>query len=153
MAGILFHATSGEVAASTAPKTFLQIKAATNQRALVRGIRIFGKQPAGGLDTPVKIRLTRSTSNFGTAGVAAVAAKNNPSASETLQTTCGANFGTEPTSPSDTGILYEVQPQSGVIEFLPFDEPWPIPGGNALNFEVTAASGTPTLAITAICEE
>lgn len=150
MAGLDLHVTSGEVAcaASAAVKTVLQIKAPTNQRLVVIGFKVMGKSAAGGTDPGVKLRLTRSTSNFGT-GSSATPAKLNPSNGETVQSTAFGNFTIEPTSPSDCGVTYEVNPQSGVIEYYPFDKPWPVPGGQSLQIEATAVSGqTPTLAYT-----
>jgi hypothetical protein len=152
MAGVLFHVNSGEVSlsASTA-KTVLQIKSATNQRVKIKHIRILGKQPAGGTDTPIKVRLTRSTGSFGT-GSAATLAKNDPSDSETLQTTANAAFTVEPTTPTDGGLWWEVPPQSGIEEFLPFGDEIRIPGGASVNFECTSP-GTPTLMIEVSGEE
>ena len=147
MAGVLLHATSGEVtlAAATA-KTTLQLKAAANQRVLVSAISLLGKAAAGGTDTPVKARITRSTTAFGTAGTganAAVVSKNDPSDSEAIQTTAGGNFTAEPTS-ADAGIWYEFNPQSGlVIQFAPGKE-WKIPGGQSLQIELTSVA-TPTI--------
>lgn len=144
MAGLLCRVNSGEVAlvASTA-KSVLQIKPAANQRVLVKTLRLLGKQPAGGTDTPVKVRLTRSTANFGTFS-AATAAKNNPSNGETIQTTCGANASVEPTSPTDGGLWWEFQPQSGVIEPLSQGLWIEVPGGQSVQFEATS-TGTPTV--------
>ena len=152
MSALVCHVNSGEVTlvASTA-KSVLQIKAPANQRVLLKAIKLFGKQPAGGTDTPVKIRLTRSTANFGTFS-AATANKNNPSNGETIQTSCGANASAEPTAPTDGGLWWEVQPQSGVIEFLPPGLEVQIPGGQAINIECTS-NGTPTVMITATFEE
>jgi hypothetical protein len=152
MAGVLFHGNSGEVAlvAATA-KTVYQIKAASNQRVLVVALRLLGKQPAGGTDTPIKVRMTRSTANFGT-GTAVTLGKNDPGDAETLQTTAAANFTVEPTSPTDSGLWWEIQPQSGVIEFLPPGLEIKIPGGQAVNFECTS-TGTPTILITASSQE
>lgn len=152
MAGVLAHVNSGEVAlvANTA-RSILQIKAPTNQRLLIRALRLFGKQPAGGTDTPCKVRLTRSTANFGTFS-AATASKNDPSDSETLQATCGANASVEPTSPTDGGLWWELQPQSGIIELLPPDQVIKIPGGQSAQFEFTSIA-TPTVILTASYEE
>jgi hypothetical protein len=152
MAGVLAHVNSGEctLVASTA-KSLLQIKAATNQRVLIRGLRLLGKQPAGGTDTPVKIRMTRSTANFGTF-TGATPAKNDPTDSETLQTTCGSNASVEPTSPTDGGLWWEVQPQSGIEELLPPDLVIKVPGGQSVQFEATS-TGVPVLLITATFEE
>ena len=152
MAGVGFSVNSGEctLVAATA-KTLLQVKAATNQRVLIRGLKILGKQAAGGTDPVVKVRMTRSTANFGT-GSTATPSKSNPSNGETLQTSCAANFTVEPTSPTDTGQWWEVQPQSGVIEFLPPGMEIQVPGGQSVQFEALS-TGTPTLLVTAIVEE
>ena len=152
MAGLLLNVNSGEVTlvANTA-KTVLQIKAPANQRLAVKSLRITGKQPAGGTDTPFKLRLTRSTSNFGT-GTAQTPKANNPSFTETPQSSASQNFSVEPTGPADTNQWWEIQPQGGVIEFLPPGLDIPIPGGQSLNFEATSA-GTPSFTLTAQYEE
>lgn len=153
MAGLYFQVTSGEVAlVANTPKTVLQIKAPTNQRVKVKSIRIMGKQPAGGTDTPTKVRLTQSSANFGTSTGAATIGKRNPVDPETIQTSAGYNFTAEPTTPTDSGDWWEVQPQSGAGEsYYPGDEII-IPGGHALNIECTNP-GTPTMTVTCICEE
>lgn len=147
MAGVLANVNSGEVSlvAATA-KTVLQLKAPANQRLLIQSVRILGKQPAGGTDTPIKVRLTQSSANFGT-GSAATPGKNNPSDSETLQASASSNFSVEPTSPTDSGEWWEVQPQAGIIEFLPPGKEIVVPGGHAVNFECTSAA-TPVLLVT-----
>jgi hypothetical protein len=152
MAGVVGHVNSGEVVfvAATA-KTILQAKSATNQRSVIKAIRLTGKQPAGGTDTPVRLRMTRSTANFGT-GSAATAGKNDPTDSETIQTVFAANFTVEPTSPTDSGLWWEVQPQSGLIEFYPTDLYIKIPGGQSAQFEVLSVA-TPTLVMEITFEE
>lgn len=152
MAGLLFDVTSGEVtlAANTA-RTLLQIKAPANQGVLVWGLHILGKQAAGGTDPVVKVRITRSTANFGT-GTAAATGKRNPSLGWAIQSTCTAAFSVEPTAPADAGRVWEVPPQSGLIEFYPPAKEYPIPAGQSLQFEATS-TGTPTLTLTASCEE
>lgn len=153
MAALTFHVNSGEVAlAAATAKTVLQIKAPANQRVVVKGLRIFGKQAAGGSDPVVKVRMTRSTANFGT-GTSATPGKNDPSDSETIQSTAASNFTVEPTSPTDSGLWWEFQPQLGIEEFLPLDMVIKIPGGQSVNFEMTTPSGTPTVMMTATCEE
>lgn len=152
MAGLRLLVNSGEcVMVAATAKTLLQVKAATNQRVIIRSIRCTGKQPAGGTDTPGKLRMTRSTANFGT-GTVATAGKSNPSNGETIQTAFAGNFSAEPTSPTDSGLWWEVQPQSGVIEFLPPGSEIEVPGGQAANFELTIA-GTPTVLLTVGIEE
>src|SRR4051812_46552543 len=128
MAGIGLWATSGEVAlvAATA-KSVLQVKAPANQRLLIRTIRFFGKSAAGGTDAMVKVRMTRSTANFGTFS-SATTGKVNPSNGETLQGTYGKDASAEPTSPTDTGYLWEFSPQGGVIEPLPPGTVIEVPG-------------------------
>lgn len=153
MAGILFNVNSGEIALSTTPLTVLQIKAPSNQRVLLRRLAFTGKMAAGGTDTPVKVRFTRSTSNFGTAGSSVTPAKQNTSDSETVQTTAGKNFSVEPTTPADALMWWEVQPQSGIIENFPPNAPVVIPGGSSLNIEATAGAGTPTVNFQVTCEE
>lgn len=154
MAGVAFVVNSGEVAlvAATA-KTVMQVKAAANQRVVIKGLKFLGKQAAGGSDVVVKVRMTRSTANFGTGGSTPVAGKLNPSNGETIQTTFGANFSAEPTSPTDSGLWWEVQPQSGIIEALPPGQWIEVPGGQSVNFEMTSPSGTPTLLVTVTGEE
>jgi hypothetical protein len=144
MAGVLWHVNSGEcsLVAATA-KTIIQVKAPTNQRLILRALRFFGKQAAGGTDTPCKIRLTRSTANFGT-GSAATAAKNDPNDGETLQAVCAANFTVEPTTPADGGLWWELQPQTGIIEPLAPGQEIKIPGAAAANFEFTSPA-TPSV--------
>lgn len=153
MAGVGFTVNSGEVVlvAATA-KTVLQVKAAANQRTLIKGIKLLGKQPAGGTDTPCKVRMTRSTANFGTAGTTPTAGKLNPSNGETIQTAFGAGFSVEPTAPTDSGLWWEVQPQAGVIEALPPGSVIEVPGGQSVNFEFTSP-GAPTVLVTVTGEE
>ena len=152
MAGILFQVNSGEVAlvASTAKSVF-QIKAPANQRVLIRMLRVFCKAPAGGTDTPVKMRMTRNTANFGT-GTAATPSKNNPADTETIQSTAFANFTVEPTTPTDGGLWLEVQPQLGIEEIYPIGNPIVIPGGQSAQFEFTATA-TETMMVSLVCEE
>ena len=152
MAGLAFKVKSGEVAlASGVAKTVLQVKAPANQRVLIKEVRIMGKQAAGGTDSVVKVRVTDSSANFGTAGSTPTPTKNNLGDPETVQTTAGASFSAEPTSPTDCGLEWEVQPQSAIIE--PLMIPIVINGGHAKNFELTAPSGTPTLEVQVDCEE
>jgi hypothetical protein len=152
MAGLKLFVNSGEVVfvANTA-KTALQIKAPTNQRLLLKQIKVFGKQPAGGTDTPVKFRLTRSTANFGT-GTTATPGKLNTSNPETIQSTAANNFTVEPTSPTDTAYWQEVQPQTGTIEFEPITDPIEVPGGTSIQAEITSV-GTPTVTVVFEYEE
>lgn len=152
MAALRLAVNSAEVVlvAATA-KTALQIKAPTNQRLKITQISVLGKSAAGGTDTPLKIRLTRSTANFGT-GTAATPGKVDPAWAETVQSTAAGNFSAEPTSPTDSGTWFEVQPQVGIILPFPPGTEILIPGGNALNIEATSTA-TPTILVTVWYEE
>jgi len=150
MAGLYLNVTSGEFALTANTAQSLQVKAPANQRLVIRGIRIFGKSAAGGTDVPVKVRMTQSSANFGS-GSAAVVGKNNQIDPETAQGTYTL-LTTEPTSPTDGGIEWEVQPQSGIIEFLAPKLEIPVPGGKAVNFQFTSVA-TPTMTITLAVEE
>ena len=152
MAGVIAFVNSGNVAlvAATA-KSILQVKAPANQRLVIRTIRITGLQPAGGTDTPVTIRMTQNSANFGTFS-AATAGKQDTSNAEALQGTYGKNATVEPTSPTDSGLQWDVQPQGGLVEFLPLDQWIPVPGGRSVQFEATSP-GTPTLLMTLAVEE
>jgi hypothetical protein len=145
MAGMLLNVNSGEVAlvANTA-KTILQIKAPDDRKLVVNSLQIMGKQAAGGTDTPVKIRITRSTGSFGT-GVVATPGKVDPGGNpETFESTAYANFSGEPGAPIDTGLWYEFQPQAGLVIYLPPGQEWIVPGGQSLQIEATS-TGSPTL--------
>lgn len=151
MALLRFNVNSGETTlVANTPKTILQIKAPANQRVLIRALRFFGKQAAGGTDVPCKVRMTRSTAAFGTSSAATIG-KVNPGDPETIQSTAFATFTAEPTS-TDAGLWWELQPQTGVEEFLPDNRPIMIPGGQSVQFEATS-SGTPVLNFQAECEE
>lgn len=151
MAGLLLSVTSGELALVAAtPKTVLQIKAPANQRLTLRTFSAFGKSAAGGTDVPVKVRFTRSSANFGT-GFGATVGKANPSNGETAQGTYTV-LSAEPTSPSDGGYFDEFNPQSGLVIPFPPGMEFQIPGGQALNIELTSA-GTPTVVVTCMVEE
>jgi hypothetical protein len=152
MAGIIAFASSGEVALVAAtPKSVLQIKAPANQRIIIRSLRFLGKAAAGGTDTPIKVKMTRNSATFGTF-TAMTPGKQNPSNGETLQGTYGQNASVEPTSPADSGLWWEVQPQSGVEELLPIDQWIEVPGGQSVQFECTSIA-TPTILIVATVEE
>lgn len=164
MAGLKLVANSGEVVlvASTV-KTVLQIAmpAAGNQRALVTGIRITGKSAAGGVDVPIQVRLTRCiNANKGTSGATATPGKLNPSNPEVVQSIANITFSVEPTSLTDTGIWWNVQPQSGIIEFFPPALNVEIPaslsgntGLNCLNVECTPGTTGATITVSVSYEE
>jgi len=154
MAGTLFTASSGDVAlASATAKTCLQIKASASTGVYCKGFRVVGIQAAGGTDAAVKLRATRSTGSFGTATGAGYAAKTDPDRAVAIQATVSYNFTAEPTSPTDQYDYAAFNPESGFTEIWPRDLWLFIPAGAALNFELTAVSGTPGIRVTAFCEE
>ena len=153
MAGVLLRVNSGEVAlvAATAKSVF-QLKAPANQRLIVKGIRLFGKSAAGGTDTVIRVRLTRNSAAFGTF-TAATPSKNDPTDSETVQSTAGSNASIEPTTPTDGGLWWEIQPQAGVMESLAPGTEIKIPGGQSIQFEFLSPAGTPTVLVECDYEE
>jgi hypothetical protein len=155
MAGMLLNVNSGEVAlVANTPKTILQIKAAANRKMLVNSVQIMGKQPAGGTDTPVKIRITRSTTDFGVGGQV-TPGKVDPGGvpdAEAPESMAYANFVTEPDSPIDSGLWYEFQPQTGLVIYLPPGQEWSVPGSHSLQIEATS-TGSPTLVAVLGCAE
>lgn len=141
MAGNRFTVNSDAVATSTTPKSVLQVKAASNVPLLLTKIAVTGNAAAGGTDSPATVRLTRSTASFGTF-TSATPAKDDPARAETLQLTAGYNATVEPTSPTYTSKKRYCPPAGSVIWVL--DPPVIVPGGNAINVEITAAAGTPS---------
>ncbi len=152
MAGVGVYVNTGLVALVAAtPKSLLQIKAPANQRLIIKTLRMLGDQSAGGTDAPVKVRMTQSSASFGTFS-AATAGKQDSTNPETLQGTYGTNATVEPTTPTDSGLEWYVQPQGGIIEMLGSDQWIPVPGGHSVQFECTSP-GTPSLAFCATVEE
>ena len=152
MAGILVHGNSGEFALTAGvPQSACQVKSAANQRNVIRQIKLLGKMPAGGTDTPVKVRATYSSSNFGTFS-GGVYAKIDQSTPENITATFGGRASVEPTSPTDLAMIWEFNPQIWTVE------PWikelsiPVPGGSSVQFELTSAA-TPTVAVEIFWEQ
>lgn len=153
MAGLEFTATSGYVSLSTSEKTCIQIKAPSSQGVWLKGTRVTGGQAAGGTDAAVKMRQTLSTANFGTSGSTATTGPTNDWMSQSVNSTCGANFSAEPTSPTDLGDYTYFNPEAGYEILWPRSEWRFIKPGSARNISLTAVSGTPSVAVTATCEE
>ena len=154
MAGVIFTVATGPTGNLTASntQTLLQVKAPTNQRVLLREVRITGSQPIGGTDTPVLFKLTRSTASFGT-GTSVTPQKNNPSDSETIQSTSAKMFSGEPTS-TDTFFPWSINPESGLVELFPDNRPIVIPGGQSVQLvAITPSGSTPNLNVQFRCEE
>jgi len=152
MAGQRITASISVALAAATANEVMQIKAAANQRVLLRRLVVTGTASAGGTDAATTGRLTLSTANFGTFTGTVVKTKVNPSNGETIQTTFSGNTtgGTPSTTPTDLGQYFAVNPQSGIV--LRYEPPLEIPGGQAINVELTNA-GTPTHRVFAEVEE
>lgn len=141
MAGILLHATSGEVAIANG-KTILQVVAAANDRLKVSSWGI-GFKGTSATDVPVLVTILRQTTagtmSAGTAGVNL--SKKNNADPETVQTTVQINATVEPTS-GDIIENFEVHPQTGVIKLYPAGQELIIPNGGRLAIKVTSAALT-----------
>lgn len=148
MAGNYFGTSSGEVTCSTTPTTILQIRAAANVGRHVRKIVVEGREAAGGTESPGTVELLTS----GSTGTGSAVTEGTPASGETLQGSSKHTFTVEPTTPVATGQKRSVYPSGGVGVFL-FDPPLRIPGGQAINVRVTAASATPKFQATADAEE
>ena len=135
MSTVGFFMTTGEVSlvADTA-KTVIAVTGATNHRSLIKIIGIFFKGVTV-TNEPVTVDLIRCT-NAGT-GSAAAPVKVDPDMSETLQIDFVTNLTVEP-----TGITllksWSIHPQSGYEMFLPFDSPYPLPGGDFMGIRCKA---------------
>jgi len=148
MAGIDFTATSGSITlASATAKT-------SNQGVWIKGLRVTGGQAAGGTDAAVLVKQTVSSTNFGSASSnSAVSGAINDMMTVTLNTTLTGNFTSEPTSPTDVGDYVYFNPEAGYEVLWPRAEWRFVKPGQARNFTLTAVSGTPTIALTVLCEE
>ena len=154
MAGLRCKASSGAASAlvSATAKTILQLKAPTNQRLVVTGFILYGAQAAGGTDAAVKVRMTRSTANFGT-GTGVTPKAINPSDGETPQATVSSLFSAEPTSPTDASDYRYFNPESGLEVYFPWNAYLEVPGGQSIQWEFTSVSGTPSVGVTVLYEE
>ena len=104
MAGLRLHVPTGEVslAASTA-KTVFTLTAPSNHRVLIRGIEIFFKGTSS-TDTPVKIEISRITTDGGTASTPTVA-KNDENSGETPLSTVKSAYTVEPSTFGANAVL------------------------------------------------
>lgn len=135
MSAVGFFMTTGEVAlvAATA-KTVIAVTGATNHRSLIKTIGIFFKGTTVS-NEPVTVDLIRCT-NAGT-GDAGAPVKVDPDMSETLQIDFVSNLSAEPTGITVLKTWY-IHPQSGYEIVLPFDGPYPLPGGDFMGIRCTA---------------
>ena len=127
--------TTGEVSlvAATA-KTVIAVTGGTNHRSLIKTIGIFFKGTTVS-NEPVTVDLIRCTS-AGT-GTAGAPVKVDPDMSETLQIDFVTNNSAEPSGITVLKSWY-IHPQSGYEIVLPFDGPYPLPGGDFMGIRCTA---------------
>lgn len=151
MAGVLAWVDAPSVAlvAATA-KTVLQLKAPTNQVLVIRAIKIFGNQAAGGTDAPVVWKVTKSTANFGTG--TAVTPIEQTSFGTILQATSFKNFTVEPTTPTDSLNGYAPNPQLGFIDYPPQLLSITVKQATSWQLEATAPA-TATVSVWVLYEE
>lgn len=137
MAGVRASIISGEVSLTAATaKTVLSALAASNHRALVRCIKVFGKGIVT-TDTPIKVELIRITASSGT-GTNVTEVKKNEADNETIQTAGRHTFTVEPTV-GDILEVWEVHPQTGIVLPFSYEDAYVIMGGNEMALRMTAA--------------
>jgi hypothetical protein len=151
MAGLRLHAPTGELSltANTA-KTCVTITSPANHRVLIRGVEVFFKGTSS-TDTPVKIELARITTDGGTA-TGLTPLKNNESDQETPLSTVKINYTVEPTTYGATFKTWEIQPQTGLINWFPPGEEIAIQGGKEWGMRLTPTQAE-TVSINVYFEE
>jgi len=134
MAGIHFHAVTGEIVSGTAAKTILQLVAASNHRVLVHEVSVSFKGTTN-TDAPILVQLIRQ-SDAGTAS-ALTLVKADESTDETLQSSAQHTATAEPTG-STVVKAEEVHPQGGYTWVAPYGRAIEVKGGTRLGVVVTA---------------
>lgn len=137
MAGLRLHVPTGEVSLSAnTAKTVITLTAPSNHRVLIRGIEVFfkGISPT---DTPVKIEISRITTDGGTASSPTIA-KNDENAGETPLSTVKSAYSAEPSTYGNNLKTWEIQPQTGLINWFPPGEEIVVNGGNEIGIRMTA---------------
>jgi hypothetical protein len=151
MAGLLLHAPTGEIALTAATaKTCLTLKAPANHRVKLLGLEIFFKGTSA-TDTPVKIEISRITTDGGTA-TTLTPAPNDENAGETPLGTYKSAYTVEPSTYGVNVKTWEVHPQTGLIVYFPLGQEVIIKGGNILGLRLTS-SQTETVSIDPVFEE
>jgi hypothetical protein len=118
-------------------QTLIQIVAATNVRATVKGWGIYGKGVVT-TDSPILAQLIRQT-GAGTSSANTPALKDT-SVPEAVQTTARDTFTAEPASDDVIVKSVDVHPQSGFSEYFPLGGEIIVPGGGRLGVKATAAA-------------
>jgi hypothetical protein len=151
MADLLLSLPTGEVSLlAGVAKTVLTFKAPANQRLKLRAFEILFKDTVN-TDSPVKIELSRITTDGGTATTLTPAALDESKA-ETPQGTYRANYTVEPTTYGALVRMWEIHPQTGVIVPLPMTQEILVKGGNIFGIRMTAVQAQ-TVAVNGLSEE
>lgn len=138
MAGLNLMVPSGEMSLTAATAaTIATAKAPANQRLRIKGIELFFKSVSP-TDTPVKVELSRITTDGGTA-TSITPAKMDDDLGETAQGTYKAVYTVEPTTYGANGRTWEIQPQIPFVYYFPVGDEIYIKGGNIWGIRLTAA--------------
>jgi hypothetical protein len=152
MADLNLAVSAGECAVTNVAKTFLTLKAPTNQRIRIKGIEIFGKGTSN-TDTPVKVELGRITTDGQTGTATAVTPDPlDEDSAETPQGTYYKNYGTEPTTYGHIMRVWEVHPQTGLVVYFPLHDEIKLAGGKEMGIRLTSNQNE-TMALNVIVEE
>ncbi len=126
---------TAEIALSAAtPKTVLQLIAPTNHRVAITSFGVFFDGTSVTAE-PVVVRVLRQSS-AGTMSTQ-VAAAMDGSVTETILSTAQYNATAEPTA-GNVLLSFEVHPQQGYKEFLPFGQEIILGTGGRVGIECTA---------------
>jgi hypothetical protein len=152
MADLNLQINAGEVAVTNVAKTFLTMKAPTNQRIKIKGFEICGKGTSN-TDTPVKVELGLITTDGQTGTATAVTpGPHDGDFAETPQGSYFKNYGTEPTTYGAILRTWEVHPQTGLFIYFPMHDEIKLKGGQELGVRMTSNQNE-TLALVAVVEE
>jgi hypothetical protein len=152
MADLNLNVTAGEISVTSTPKTFLTLKAPTNQRIRIKGIEVFGKGTAN-TDTPVKLEIGNITTDGETGTATAVTpVPLDGDEAETPQGTYYKNYGTEPTTYGTIMRTWEIHPQTGLVVYFPMHDEIKLAGGKEIGLRLTSNQNE-TMSLNVIVEE
>lgn len=134
MSGVNVFINTPEIASITTAKTLVGILAATNHRVHIKKIGVWLKGTTV-TNEPITIEFIRFTSD-GT-GTSGTVVKEDPDAPEATQVSFKHTYTVEPTGVTVLEFMY-IHPQSGVLQWLPIEQPIPINGGDYWGVRATA---------------
>lgn len=139
MSGLNLTVQTAELALSAATtKTLIQVIAAANHRVKIKGWGIYfdGTSVTG---EPVQVELLRQSTAIGGTPTANNPVKDDPDATETVQTTAQI-YGTSPTEPTAGDVLdmCEVHPQGSYEVKYGLGDEKVIKGGGRMGIRATA---------------